>query len=84
MKSLEQLRKGVGLSQLELATLFKVSDRTIYNYERDSTNIPNSLLDKYMIAFDIEYDDIFLGKKYDFIVQQQGLVYKRLRDKKLA
>ena len=42
MKSLEQLRKGVGLSQLELATLFKVSDRTIYNYERDSTNIPNS------------------------------------------
>ena len=37
-----------------------------------------------MIAFDIEYDDIFLGKKYDFIVQQQELIYRRLKLKKLA
>lgn len=32
--TLKQLRDGYGLTQKELARLFKVSDRTIYNIEK--------------------------------------------------
>lgn len=81
MHSLEELRKSAGLSQLELSKLFDVSDRTIFRYEQDSTNISNDLLNKYMKAFNINYDDIFLGKKYDFYVLKQKIISSNLMDK---
>ncbi|MCE3355116.1 helix-turn-helix transcriptional regulator, partial [Staphylococcus aureus] len=53
------MRTDYGLTQKELGDLFKVSSRTIQNMEKDSTNIKDSLLSKYMSAFNVKYDDIF-------------------------
>lgn len=61
MKTLKELRTDYGLTQEELGDLFSVSSRTIQNMEKDSTNIKDSLLSKYMRAFNVKYDDIFLG-----------------------
>jgi len=65
MKTLKELRVSVGLKQEELADLFGVSSRTIQNMERDSSNIKDSLLSKYLKAFEINYDQIFLGREYE-------------------
>ena len=68
MKTLKELRVEYGLTQEELADLFKVTSRTIQNMEKDSSNIKDSLLKKYMDAFVIKYDDIFLGNEYENFV----------------
>ncbi|EGO7694652.1 helix-turn-helix transcriptional regulator [Enterococcus faecalis] len=68
MKTLKELRVEYGLTQEELADLFKVTSRTIQNMEKDSSNIKDSLLKKYMDAFAIKYDDIFLGNEYENFV----------------
>ncbi|TLQ07083.1 helix-turn-helix transcriptional regulator [Marinilactibacillus psychrotolerans] len=65
MKTLKQLRLSVGISQSELAAMFGVSSKTIQNMEKDSSNIKDSLLSKYLKAFEIGYDEIFLGKEYE-------------------
>lgn len=71
MKTLEDLRKGSGLTQIELANLFGVSSRTIQNYETDSSNIRDNILSKYMKAFNVNYDDIFLGTEYEIFEFKQ-------------
>ncbi len=68
MKTLKELRTDYGLTQEELGDLFSVSSRTIQNMEKDSTNIKDSLLSKYMSAFNVKYDDIFLGDEYENFV----------------
>ncbi|MCO4357278.1 helix-turn-helix domain-containing protein [Staphylococcus agnetis] len=68
MKTLKELRTDYGLTQEELGDLFSVSSRTIQNMEKDSTNIKDSLLSKYMSAFNVKYDDIFLGNEYENFV----------------
>lgn len=68
MKTLRELRNEAGLTQEELAKLFNVSSRTIQNMEKDSSNIKDSLLSKYMDAFSVKYDDIFLGTEYENFV----------------
>ncbi|MGO4028425.1 helix-turn-helix transcriptional regulator [Staphylococcus pseudintermedius] len=68
MKTLKELRTDYGLTQEELGDLFSVSSRTIQNMEKDSTNIKDSLLSKYMRAFNVKYDDIFLGNEYENFV----------------
>lgn len=68
MMTLKELRITHGLSQKELANLFGISERTVQNIESDSSNIKDSLLSKYIKAFNIGYDDIFLGNKYENIV----------------
>lgn len=68
MKTLKELRVEYGLTQEEFADLFKVTSRTIQNMEKDSSNIKDSLLKKYMDAFAVKYDDIFLGNEYENFV----------------
>ncbi|PQF13698.1 helix-turn-helix transcriptional regulator [Enterococcus faecalis] len=68
MKTLKELRIEYGLTQEELGDLFKVTSRTIQNMEKDSSNIKDSLLKKYMDAFAVKYDDIFLGNEYENFV----------------
>lgn len=68
MKTLKELRTDYGMTQEELGDLFQVSSRTIQNMEKDSTNIKDSLLSKYMDAFNVKYDDIFLGNEYENFV----------------
>lgn len=65
MKTLKDLRNDYNLTQEELAKLFEVSSRTIQNMEKDSSNIKDSLLSKYIVAFNVRYDEIFLGNEYE-------------------
>ncbi|WP_426458460.1 helix-turn-helix transcriptional regulator [Staphylococcus nepalensis] len=71
MRTLKELRIANGLTQIELAQLFKVSSRTIQNMEKDSSNIKDSLLSKYLAAFQVSYDDIFLGNEYENFVLRE-------------
>lgn len=82
MQTLKGLRTSYGFTQEELANMFGVTSRTIQNMEKDSTNIRDSLLKKYMVAFDVSYDDIFLGKEYEifeFYNKRKKIVLKRLQ-----
>ncbi|MEB6240165.1 helix-turn-helix transcriptional regulator [Staphylococcus xylosus] len=76
MNTLKELRVSYNLTQEELADLFKVSPRTIQNMEKDSTNIKDSLLSKYMKAFNVKYDEIFLGNEYEnFVLTERKKKY---------
>ncbi|WP_034538523.1 helix-turn-helix transcriptional regulator [Carnobacterium inhibens] len=82
-KTLKELREQYGISQSKLAEAFEVSSSTIYNHEKDSSKISDSLLKKYMYTFDIKYDDIFLGNKYDIFVfenKNKSTVFERAKD----
>lgn len=68
MKTLKELRMEYGLTQEELADLFGITSRTVQNLEKDSSNIKDYILKKYMDAFSVKYDDIFLGNEYENFV----------------
>jgi len=78
-RMLHELREGVGLTQKQFAKILGISDKTLWMYERDSSNIPNRLLSKVLHLFNIGYDDIFLGKKYDLIVRRKRKLLKTLK-----
>lgn len=83
MKTLKEIRIENMLTQKELASFFGVSHRTIYNVESDSTNIKDSLLSKYIKAFSVKYDEIFLGSKYEIYVFEKGKkdkIYKMINE----
>lgn len=91
MKTLKEVRVENGITQKELANFFNVSDRTIYNVERDSSNIKDSLLAKYRKAFGLNYDEIFLGSEYEIFVFEEKnkneirtRIIKRLKTKQTA
>lgn len=79
MKTLKELRVSAGLNQEELAEIFEVSSRTIQNMEKDSSNIKDSLLSKYLKAFDVKYDEIFLGQEYEIFelekIKKDKIIY---------
>ena len=66
--TLEAMRINKGLTQAELADKFEVSSQTIARLEKDSSDIGYQLLKKYMLFFNVKFDDIFLGKKYENFV----------------
>ena len=72
MKTLKELRVMHSLTQEELAELFDVTSRTIQNMEKDSSKIKDSLLRKYIDAFCVKYDEIFLGNEYENFVHEQS------------
>lgn len=77
--TLRGLRTEYGLSQKDLADILGVSDRTLFKYEKDSTNIPDPIVKKYLQLFNVMYDDIFLGKESDIFVQRKKLVTERMK-----
>lgn len=66
--TLEAMRVTKGLTQTELAEKFGVSSQTIARLEKDSSDIGYQLLNKYLNFFNVKFDDIFLGKKYENFV----------------
>lgn len=68
--TLEAMRINKGLTQAELAEKFEVSSQTIARLEKDSSDIGYQLLKKYMFFFNVKFDDIFLGKKYENFVKK--------------
>ncbi|MBJ7946781.1 transcriptional regulator [Bacillus thuringiensis serovar brasilensis] len=76
-RTLNELRESAGFNQTELADILEVSPKTLWLYEQDSTNMPDELIKKYMYLFDIPYEDIFFGPKYEKFVQVKERVRER-------
>ncbi|WP_242272179.1 helix-turn-helix transcriptional regulator [Bacillus cereus group sp. BfR-BA-01310] len=76
-RTLNELRESAGFNQAELADILEVSPKTLWLYEQDSTNMPDELIKKYMYLFDIPYEDIFFGPKYEKFVQVKERVKER-------
>lgn len=62
--TLKGMRANVGMTQKQMAKLLDVSENTVVNLERDSTNIKRKVFDRYVTIFGVPDDDIFLGKEY--------------------
>ena len=77
--TLKSLRVTVNLTQKEMASLIGISENSLGNLEKDSTNIKNWILDKYVEIFDISVDDIFLGKEYVIFAFDKYLSRKNSR-----
>lgn len=65
--SLKSIRINAGFTRSEAADLLEIHDQTLGKYEKDSTNIPMSLLEKLSHLYQVPNDYIFLGKEYDLI-----------------
>lgn len=81
-KTLHELRTSAGLNQSELADILEVSPKTLWYYEQNSSNIPDELIQKYMYVFDVPYEDIFFGDKYEKLVQIKNKVLARANNLK--
>lgn len=75
--TLNELRVSAGLNQTELADILEISPKTLWLYEQDSTNIPDELIKKYMYLFDVPYESIFFGNKYEKFVLVKNKVIER-------
>lgn len=63
--TLRALRANYGLTAKEVASEIDIHQQTLLKYENDSTKIPMDLLTKLADFYNVEIDNIFLGKKYD-------------------
>ena len=62
--SIKELRARKDITQEKLAELTGLTSKTIYNYEKDISNLRNasySNIKKLAKALDVKIDDIFLG-----------------------
>lgn len=64
LDTLRSLRVKQGLTQKDIAKYLGVSIATVSNLERDSTDIKDSILKKLLSLYDVDYNNIFLGKEY--------------------
>lgn len=62
--TLKAARTNVGLTAKEVAEMVGKNYQTILSYEKDSENIPTSLLIKLSEIYHYPMDFIFLGKSY--------------------
>lgn len=74
MSTIEELRLSLGYTQEKMANILGISTKTLSKYENDSTNLPTILLKKYIDIFGVSFDNIFLGKKYEIIVQRRKAI----------
>lgn len=65
--SLKAARVNSGLNAKDVAKMVDVHPQTLWKYEKDSSNIPYSLVEKLSDIYHIPIDNIFLGKEYDLI-----------------
>ncbi|MGG5339985.1 hypothetical protein IGJ48_002693 [Enterococcus pernyi] len=65
--SLRSARVNAGLTIKEAAKIIGIHHETLSKYEKDSSNIPMSLLNKLSNLYQMPTDYIFLGKNYDLI-----------------
>jgi DNA-binding XRE family transcriptional regulator len=80
--TLNELRVSAGLNQAELADILEISPKTLWLYEQDSTNISDELIKKYMYLFDVPFESIFFGSKYEKFVQVKTIVIERANNLK--
>lgn len=65
--SLKSARVNSGMTIKEAAETVCVHHQTLSKYEKDSSDISVSLLEKLCNLYQIPEDYIFLGKEYDLI-----------------
>ena len=65
--SLRSARVNAGLTIKEAANIIGIHHETLSKYEKDSSDIPMSLLNKLSDLYQIPTDYIFLGKMYYLI-----------------
>lgn len=65
--SLKAARVNAGLKIVEASKMAKVHSQTLSKYEKDSSDISVSLLNKLSMIYQVPEDNIFLGKEYDLI-----------------
>lgn len=65
--SLKAARTNAGLTMVEVSELTNVHPQTLSKYEKDSSDISVSLLNKLSVIYQVPEDYIFLGKEYDLI-----------------
>lgn len=65
--SLKAARINAGLTVVQAAEMANVHPQTLSKYEKDSSDISVSLLNKLSIIYQVPEDNIFLGKQYDLI-----------------
>ena len=65
--SLRAARVNAGLTLKEASECVSIHHETLSKYEKDSSDIPMSLLNKLSVLYQIPKDNIFLGKRYDLI-----------------
>lgn len=70
-ETLRTLRERNGLTQAQVANKLGVSINTIYNWEKDSSNLKDFYIKKFMEIYSVEYDDIFLGKEHRISVPER-------------
>lgn len=61
--TLRALRVNVGLTAKEVAKVVGVHQQTLLKYENDSTDIRIDLLAKLAEFYNVDQDNIFLGKQ---------------------
>lgn len=74
-ETLRTLRERAGFTQKEVADLVGATPNSINNWEKDSTNLKDRFIKKFMVIYGVGYDDIFLGKEHRISVP---LVEKRV------
>ncbi|MDQ0268925.1 helix-turn-helix transcriptional regulator [Cytobacillus purgationiresistens] len=83
--AISELRERTGYSQAKFATdILHVSPKTLWLYEQDSSNLPEDLIKKYMYLFNLAYEDIFFGPKYEKIVLIRKEINRRIEMLKKA
>lgn len=65
--SLRSARVNAGLTIKGAAKIIGIHHETLSKYEKDSSNIPMSLLNKLSNLYQIPTDYIFLGERYELI-----------------
>lgn len=65
--SLAACRKNAGMTLREAAKYLGIGYQTLSKYERDSSQIPVSLVDKASVIYQVPSDYIFLGKNSELI-----------------
>lgn len=65
--SLRAARVNAGFTLKEASNCVSVHHETLSKYEKDSSDIPISLLNKLSILYQMPTDNIFLGNRYDLI-----------------
>ena len=64
--NLEQIREELHLTKREMATLFKVNERMIYDYEHNETNLPIESAIYLSQEFNYSLDWIYNNKQNDY------------------
>lgn len=65
--TLEASRVNAGYTVRQAAPLLGVHHQTLYSYEKDSSNVPHSFIEKAEDLYKIPKGNIFFGNRYEFI-----------------